>query len=493
MTELELAALFRQAKAAYHGGDFQTARQLCDALLAKKRSDVNALMLAAEIARATERVDDELDFVVTAVKQQPKNPHLRDHLAKCYTFRGAFTKAMAQFEKALKLDPAMTSAVIGKAECYELQNKYDKARKLLAPFIAQPDPPPNAGSVFLRILLHEKALDEAVELGHRILDAGHPVDIHLRLICLHLAKAHERRGEYDEAMAMAERGNAMLAPPFDPAGFAQYTDLFIEVFTRERLAALPRPAEPSTVPIFVVGVPRCGSTLVERILASHPQVHGAGELRATRLVVDALTERVDADLAYPRCVTAATAEDVEAAGRVYLDAVTRLAPRATRIVDKNLGNYMHLGLIAVLFPAARVIHCHRDPLDTCLSCYFEPFDLSNAPFATELRKLGLYYRQYERLMRHWDEVLDHPRLDVAYEELVGDQESQTRRILEFCDLPWDDACLRFYEGRRHDRTMSYDQVRQPIYRSAMGRAERFGARLDPLRAALAGDEAATQP
>jgi hypothetical protein len=141
----------------------------------------------------------------------------------------------------------------------------------------------------------------------------------------------------------------------------------------------------------------------------------------------------------------------------------------------------------MMLPSARIIHCRRDPLDMCLSCYMERLTSAQAPYADDLATLGLHHREHERLMAHWRDALAMPFLEIDYEDVVADQEGATRRLLEFCGLPWDDACLRFHEVERRDGTLSYDQVRRPLYASSVGRAERFGACLDPLRKALAGE------
>jgi len=187
---------------------------------------------------------------------------------------------------------------------------------------------------------------------------------------------------------------------------------------------------------------------------------------------------------YPECVAELDAATVEDAATRYLDALRAYAPTATRIVDKELTNYEHLGLLNVMFPRARVIHCQRDPLDNCLSCYMERLAPDNARYATDLRHLGMFRHQYERLMTHWHKVLDMPFLEVQYEQLTEDPETQTRRLVEFAGLPWDEACLSFHNVKRAEQTLSTDQVRRPIYRSSVGRAERFGGLLDPLREEL---------
>jgi hypothetical protein len=172
-----------------------------------------------------------------------------------------------------------------------------------------------------------------------------------------------------------------------------------------------------------------------------------------------------------------------AASVTYLEGLRARAGDATRVTDKMPYNFERLGLISLMFAGARVIHCRRDPLDSCLSCYFQNFSRGN--FQTfDLRHLGLYYRQYERLMAHWREVLDLAVLDVSYEAHVEDPEGTCREILAFLELDWDPACLRFYESQRNVKTASRDQVNRPIYRSSVGRWQNYGKHLGPLNDAL---------
>ena len=175
----------------------------------------------------------------------------------------------------------------------------------------------------------------------------------------------------------------------------------------------------------------------------------------------------------------------DALGRDYIDDHAALAPRADRIANKDLGNLMRLWLAAIALPRAKVIHCLRDEADTCLSCYMERLPTHSVPWASDFGHMALAVRAYERLMAHWREVTDLAICEVRYEELVSDQEAQSRRLIDFIGLDWDDACLRPHQVQRRDRTLSYHQVRKPMYRSSVGRADRFGPLLDPLRRALA--------
>jgi hypothetical protein len=217
-------------------------------------------------------------------------------------------------------------------------------------------------------------------------------------------------------------------------------------------------------------------------LASHPAVFGAGELEDIRKVSQALSTHYQ-PVAYPECMNLSGFDVLAGLTAEYHAHLRSLSPVATRVTDKMPHNFLHLGLIQVLFPGARVIHVSRDPLDTCLSCYFQEFSASHS-YAYDLTLLGGYYRQYERLMEHWRRVLDIPMLDVRYEDLVDDQAGTSRRMIEFCGLEWDDRVLRFHETQRNVATPSFEQVRQPMYKKSVQRWKNYEAHLAQLVAAL---------
>ncbi|MCP3904261.1 MAG: tetratricopeptide repeat protein [Planctomycetes bacterium] len=488
MNIAEIQQLQQQAWTALQRGDYLGAESAANTILARKRNDIHALVVLAQVALAAWRYPDAVELQTRAVKLDPKSARLRIDLANMQLEMGSLDKALMQFDKALKLEPRNLDAISGKAGIFSTQNKYERALRLLKPFMAGGSPPPEITWICLHLLVREKRYDEAIEIGRRVLDASPPEVMQVRTAWFELARAYERRGDTDAAFAAATRGNAMFAAPFDPAAVAARIDRIMATFTRERLASLPHPTTPTEVPVFIVGVPRCGSTLTERIIHAHPLAHGAGEHIAMFRITEEIAVRMGSAHPYPRCCEDLTQADVEALSAAYIEDIGASAPRVQRIANKDLGNYFHLGLIEVLFPRGRVIHCRRDVVDTCLSCYMEPLPPRMVPFASDLEMLGRYYREYERLMEYWRDVLEVPFLEVDYEALVNDQEATTRQIIDFCGLPWDDACLRFHEVRRAERTLSLDQVRKPVYRSSVGRAERFGAHLDPLRAALAAGE-----
>jgi hypothetical protein len=251
------------------------------------------------------------------------------------------------------------------------------------------------------------------------------------------------------------------------------------VFTPALLAGAVADDESSDLPVFVIGMPRSGTTLVEQILASHPDIHGAGELGTMGRLAAAIKPP-----GFPAAVCGLDAADRAAIGRRYLDRVRPLAAGRSRVVDKMPGNFVFAGLIRLALPRARIIHCRRDPVDTCLSCYQRLF-LGEQGFTYDLGELGRFYRSYLRLMAHWRQMMPPDRfIEVDYEEVVDDVEGQARRLIDFCGLEWNESCLEFHRNERQVRTASVNQVRQPIYRGSVGRWRRHEAHLGPLLAAL---------
>jgi hypothetical protein len=186
---------------------------------------------------------------------------------------------------------------------------------------------------------------------------------------------------------------------------------------------------------------------------------------------------------YPECISLLTQEHVDSLAQRYLDHLDQLSPDSRRVVDKLPVNFMHLGLIELLFPEAHVIHCMRDPVDTCLSAYFQDFS-SNHPYAYNLSNLGAFYQGYKKIMAHWRRVSNLQLFELNYEDLVADHEQVSRALIEFCGLEWDDGCLRFYENKRFVRTASYDQVNRPVYKQSVARWKHYESHLAPLIEAL---------
>ena len=282
---------------------------------------------------------------------------------------------------------------------------------------------------------------------------------------------------YDEAFPHFSKGNELdsRTTPFDPRIHGILIDRLKRIFNKQFLSRRQGFGSESKRPIIIVGMPRSGTTLTEQVLASHPDVFGAGELRYIGVIADKLADHASGAAAYSGFANS------------YLDQIGALAPTAARIIDKNPLNFEYLGLIGRLLPSARVIHCRRDPRDVAVSCYFQNFT-TGQEWSFDLADIGTYFKAYRRLMDHWEDVLPMPVMAIDYEDMVGDVEATARRIVDFVGLPWDPACLAFHTAERAVRTASQWQVRQPIYRRSAGRWRRHAQHLAPfLNAAGLGD------
>jgi Tfp pilus assembly protein PilF len=300
-----------------------------------------------------------------------------------------------------------------------------------------------------------------------------------------MARVLNQEGRHDDAFDCFEQANILKKHLFEERNIAfdaqaheAMIDRIIGTYDQAYFEGAQRWGTETEVPVFIIGIPRSGSTLVEQILASHSQVVGVGEIGEFHQFTaksDTVTELYETQLP----------TDQRAAGKLaadYLQWLAKAAPGAARVTNKTLQNFLHLGLIATVFPRARIIHCRRDPLDTCLSCYFTNF--LSVTFATSLDDIGAYYRSYDKLMAHWSRVLPVRIHEVCYEELVHDQEGVTRTLLGYCGLDWHESCLAFFKTRRIVRTASRHQVRKPISAQAIGRWKHYRHRLGPLFLAL---------
>ncbi|MBV8491767.1 MAG: sulfotransferase [Candidatus Eremiobacteraeota bacterium] len=304
---------------------------------------------------------------------------------------------------------------------------------------------------------------ESLATGAEDLPPADRVQLHFAL-----GKAYDDLGRVDEAFARYDLANRLhrSSIEYDEAATLESMERVRERWNASRLRE-PATGDASDTPVFVVGMPRSGTTLVEHILAAHPDVYAAGEIGT-----------------FERALTQAGEADPARLGRAYVTALTSLAPAAARITDKMLANVAHLGLIRLALPNARIVLVRRDPLDTCLSCYFQCF-MSSQPYSYDLGELGRYYRAYERLAAHWRDIFPPgAMLEIAYEDLVADVETAARAIVAYCGLEWNDACLEFHAAKRTVRTASAAQVRRPLYASSVRKSERYRRYLGPLIAGL---------
>ncbi len=322
---------------------------------------------------------------------------------------------------------------------------------------------------------------EALEIGRLLqrndLSMSEYVELHQNA-----AGIADRAGDYEGAFHHFAEAKRLAPGSFDLDAHRTFYRALKELFSPAFFAERQGYGHPSARPVFIVGMPRSGTTLTEQIISSHPDSAGAGELTALPKLRRPFIAQ--GFRGYGKWIRGLTRADVRKVAEDYLKILDGVSADALRVTDKMPHNYENLGLIALLFPNARIVHCTRDPRDTCVSCFTTPLNLHLHRYTNDLTTLGGYYREYVDLMDHWREVLPIPIYESNYEELVGSLEEKAHGLIDFIGLPWDPACLAFHESKRAVFTASKAQVRQPLYSSSVARWRRYEKHLGPLVTAL---------
>lgn len=379
--------------------------------------------------------------------------------------------------KAVRFAPELADARLSLAEALETSGRFRQAKFQYLSVLRRN--PRHAAALAKLLSMRQTGIDTRYPSAARAILAGNQLSGAERAqLHLALARYHDQREQYDAAFEHLTHGNSISwkKQAFDSGLYSQAVDAILAVFTRGVFSSQPRHEVRSTRPIFIVGMPRSGTTLVEQILASHPNVAAGGELST---ITNLAAGTGHAGEAYPQGISTLGGAGLAQMARRYLGKLETISPDALHVTDKMPFNFMHLGLIATLFPDAAIIHCRRGALDTCLSCYFTSFS-ENLLFASNQEALGHYYLDYRRMMDHWRHVLPKPMLEVEYEQLVSNTEETVSAMLKYCGLEWEPACLQFHQTDRGIRTPSRWQVRQPIYSSSVGRWRRYERHLQPL-------------
>jgi len=426
--------------------------------------------------------------IVRALKIRPDEPSLYIQLAKILDNMDESEKGLRAVEKALELEPENALHHFEKGRCLLALGEFDQARRAYEK-AAELDPE------FTEILYYQRSqmrdsfedAEEVLKNLETTVNASDTTRDHKAFAHFTIGRIKESQKDLDGAFENYAKANATWHEDgsFDPDHVKTVINELVGAFTPEVFELHRSAGSASTVPVFIIGMPRSGTTLVEKIITSHPHAETAGELKKMGQLSRTLWRTRSEGLTYPRDIAMVDPERLTPFADQYLARLTRdCSDKTLKVIDKLPMNFYQLGLISILFPNASVIHCKRDPMDICLSCYFQNFK-DAVEFSNDLESLGFYYRQYERLMAHWKDVVSVPMLDVQYEEVVANQEEMSRKIVDFIGLDWDDACLNFHETEGTVRTASQWQVRQPVYNSSVQRWRRYEKYLGPLRDALA--------
>lgn len=446
-------------------GALDDAAEAFDRALAIEPESSRLLNALGIVRYAQTRVEDARALFARAVAAMPEDPVSLNHLGMAHAALGDRPEAEALFEHAIAAQPAYGDPYRHLAE---LELPVERRREL-------------AGRIEAR-------------LRNRPAQSG-PADEQRVDLEFALGKLYDDLGEYDRAFDAWVSANAAKrrSVRFNADAQARFIERLIEVFDAAFFETNAAYGDASELPVFIVGMPRSGTTLVEQILASHPQAHGAGELTFFPEHVPALARTLGASKPFPLCVQGRMAEVAALAPR-YLALLGERGGEALRVTDKMPYNFLYLGIIATLFPRAQIVHCRRDPVATCFSIFTRNLAGSH-PYAYDLGDLAAAYAGYRKLMAHWRAVLGARLLDFDYEALLDDQAGQTRRLLAHVGLPWDARCLEFHRTGRAVTTASQWQVRQPLGDRGRDHWRRYADRLAPLVCALgaAGDRPAAAP
>jgi tetratricopeptide (TPR) repeat protein len=514
----ELQKQLEQGIEHHKAGRGEEAEKVYRAVLAKVPNQPDALNLLGVLAMDANNYDAAFDLFEAAVAQRPKDPVVLNNYGNALSLVRRYEDAISALERALAIKPDMADAWLNLGRTLNFSGQGERALKCFSRLQNLKPDSQGARSGISRALLGLGRTKEAEEAAQGLIDAapgasagyvnlsnarkfkaGDPViekvekliankdtsAKEMRGLYFAAAKMYDDVGRYDDAFRCYELANKAAGGTYDRKALEQnYADLK-QTYTRKFYEERKNFGVDSERPVFIVGMPRSGTTLTETIIGAHPRVHAAGELETIKRC-----ERQMADLVFRDDGTSKNARQLswvgaEVLAQRYLDAVDVKTKNASaiRVTDKMPHNFQAVGFIAMMFPKARIIHTRRNPFDTCLSILQQNFNDAHA-YGRSLADLGHHYAHYLHLMQHWREVLGERILEIDYEELVENQEEVSRKLIDFVGLPWDDACLRPQDVQRTVLTASVWQVRQPVYKRSAGRWKNYEHHLGPLREAI---------
>jgi tetratricopeptide (TPR) repeat protein len=469
-------------------GKFKEAEQMCICALELQPNLAKALHGLGVAQSGSGKLDKAEVSFKKALKLDPQNSQTMTNLASIYSAKLKYNEAILLFQKSIQFNPNSTEPLFNLGVCYSELGEIDNA---LTCFERTLEIDPDNVDAYYAIATSGKKYfsTEQMKILEKLLNSPTISSDKIVKINFALAWQADKRKLPMPAITFCVAGNklrrkllAAKGHTFDPIAHQEFVERVETVFTEDFFKNRTDFGIVTEQPVFVVGMPRSGTTLVEKIAASHRNIYGAGERNAIPKVVQKLEREANKKHEFPELISNfSKIESIELANS-DLEMLQDLSG-ARRVIDKMPLNYLYLGLVALLYPQAKVIDCQRDPRDIAISCYFQNFS-NIQPWSCDLSHIGVYFNMYRRMMVHWQKVLPLPILKLRYEDLVNNFEGKSREIIDFTGLDWDEECLKFYSAPSEVRTASKWQVRQPIYKSSVGRWKTFGHYMAPFNATL---------
>jgi tetratricopeptide (TPR) repeat protein len=477
---------FQKAVQAHIAGDLALAESVYRTLLSEKVRQPQLFNNLALVCMQSGREREAMNLLEKAVKLAPRYPDARMHLAALYERQGRADQALECYQGLLSKHPEMYVARYLAANLLKARGRMEEAKVQYLEVLARKPDYTQAHFTYSGLHRYEDADDPHLAGMLALYESGTlETDGRIQL-AFALAKAHEDLGDFAGAFRYLETGNGLRYRKYqyDIEGDRALFENIMDTFSVDAVRSLQVSGQTSKRPVFIVGMPRSGTTLVERILASHSDVYAGGELDYLYALGVARFLRVSGRVQF-QPLGSYPEEAWVSLGRDYVEMIGRLDGDAARVTDKLPMNFMMIGLIRCALPNAKIVHCVRDPRATCLSIFKQNFSSENYRFAYDLRTVAQFHTLYRRLMDHWRRVFPGAIHDVEYEALTSEPERQIRELLSACDLELQASCLDFHRSRGVIRTASYNQARQPIYESSVDLWRRYEEFLGPLLDELA--------
>ncbi|MGI9271326.1 MAG: tetratricopeptide repeat-containing sulfotransferase family protein [Woeseiaceae bacterium] len=453
---------------AFADGNIDEAERLFRRTVAAAPDFVNAILDLGVALKEQSRIEEAIECFRQSTRLEPNNVKAHFQLAQILAPAALSNEAIDSYERVLELRPQHAGALLGMGHVLKTMGRQEEAIESYRKCI---ESKPGKGEVYwslANLKTYRLSGDDIAAMEKQILVDDLTDESHVNFLFA-LAKAYEDRDDFDKAWEYYVAGNLKrrMLEHYDPVRLETRDDAIIEVFDKELLDEHSGLGNTDPSPIFILGLPRSGSTLLEQILASHSMVEGTAELPYIQRVERSLSKNRADGINYPEAVRELGEQHFKSLGQDYLDAAKLHRVEGTpRFIDKMPNNFPSVGFMHLILPNAKIIDARRYPLDSCLSNFRQLFG-QGQPFTYDLSDIGEYFLEYQRMMDYWHEVLPGRVLTVQYEEVVTDLETQVRRLLDYCDLPFEDACLRYHETDRPVRTASSEQVRQPVYTNSV--------------------------